>query len=160
MRCFRVIAVNSVESRIPVRVEGGETFIDLGEGKRVAVDADSCAEDDDGRFIEKASIKFAEDDDYTFTVASDDSGDSQALVLLPPTKRYSYVSLGKESLKLSSASKNVSLLVVLQKGNRILVTPQSDREPQQQTVLQFDGETILFKPLNQPQEKVQGKVED
>lgn len=154
MRCFNVSAVESVESRIPVKSQGGETFIDLGEGKRVAVQSDACSDDEDGQFIENASIEFA-DDGCKFSVVVSDSDDSQALVLLPPTKLYGYVSLGKEKLKLSSSSKDVSLLVVLQKGNRILVTPLSDEDPLQQTVLLFDGENIIFKTLNQPEEKAE-----
>lgn len=152
MRCFKVLAVDSVESRIHVQSEGGETFIDLGEGRRVAVQSETCLEDEDGQFIENASIEFAEDG-CKFSVVASDTGDSEALVLLPPTRLYGYVSMGKESLQLSASSKDVSLLVVLQKGNRILVTPLSDQEPLLQSILLFDGEKIIFKTLNQPEEK-------
>ena len=148
MQCFQLVEADQIEARIPIKTEAGDSFIELAQCRNVEVDSRVLESNQADGFIERVSVEFL-DKSPSYRLVPETSIDSdQALLLLPPTKRFSYVSLSEDKCDLTSSKDDVSLLLILQPGNKILVTPQEDDETLTQWVLHFDGQTMTSKPLN------------
>ena len=147
MRCFQLTEVDKVEPRIPISTQDGTCFIKLSEKRTVDVCPHALEDSEEEGFIERVSVEFLDEKPKYRLVRETKADSDQALLMLPPTNRFSYVSLSEDRCDLTSASDTVSLLLILQPGNQILVTPQADDEQLTQWVLHFDGETITSKPL-------------
>lgn len=149
MICFSLKNLDLVELKIPVSVTAEGNFVLLGgpRDRKIPVSDDLIPEKTGNCHIERVDIEFPESPEKSFRLVKETAASRrQALVLLPPTGRYSYVSqAANDSEELSAASDDVALLVILQPGNKLLVR-ENGKEPGRKKVLSFDGSVVSLEP--------------
>ncbi len=157
MICYSLKSLDLLEAKIPVQIENGEAFLFLGgpRKRKISAACDLEGESTGEVYLERVDIRFSDHQNGDFCLVKETSSSrNQALVLLPPTERFSYISQTDSGDELCAASDTVSLLVVMQPGNKILVREKSgpkgrkghkDRRLRKK-VLFFDGEKLLLKP--------------